>query len=407
MKISRTYLLWTLGLLTAFGPYITDLYLSSLPEQVEYFGTTPALVQLGLTTSMAGLAVGQLVIGPLSDHLGRKKPLLVCLVLFIAITVISILSPNILTFITLRFFQGFAGASGIVLSRSIATDLFEGRELMKAMGTMGSVNGIAPVTAPPTIQQGRTRIGALLITVTDWRGIFVFLTLIGVALLALAAKLPETLDETRRNPRNPITVFLSLGSVFKDRCFRLTVLQQCFAFSVLFGYIASSPFIYQKIYGLSSIGYSVMFGINACGIGLGAVVSSKMMNPERVLVFGSAGLVLFSLLVGGSLLTGASLWLLEPCFFLLLVSLGTTFPTASSIAMSRQRKMAGAASAVLGASGFVAGGIVSPLVGLYSVTVSTSIVLIAAALGALGLSLIVRTAVQQATDSPQGVPLDI
>lgn len=399
MKISRTYLLWTLGLLTAFGPYITDLYLSSLPEQVEYFGTTPALVQLGLTTSMAGLAVGQLVIGPLSDHLGRKKPLLVCLVLFIAITVISILSPNILTFITLRFFQGFAGASGIVLSRSIATDLFEGRELMKAMGTMGSVNGIAPVTAPI--------IGALLITVTDWRGIFVFLTLIGVALLALAAKLPETLDETRRNPRNPITVFLSLGSVFKDRCFRLTVLQQCFAFSVLFGYIASSPFIYQKIYGLSSISYSVMFGINACGIGLGAVVSSKMMNPERVLVFGSAGLVLFSLLVGGSLLTGASLWLLEPCFFLLLVSLGTTFPTASSIAMSRQRKMAGAASAVLGASGFVAGGIVSPLVGLYSVTVSTSIVLIAAALGALGLSLIVRTAVQQATDSPQGVPLDI
>lgn len=139
------------------------------------------------------------------------------------------------------------------------------------------------------------------------------------------------------------------------------MLQQCFAFSVLFGYIASSPFIYQKIYGLSSIGYSVMFGINACGIGLGAVVSSKMMNPERVLVFGSAGLVLFSLLVGGSLLTGASLWLLEPCFFLLLVSLGTTFPTASSIAMSRQRKMAGAASAVLGASGFVAGGIVSPL----------------------------------------------
>lgn len=399
MKISRTYLLWTLGLLTAFGPYITDLYLSSLPEQVEYFGTTPALVQLGLTTSMAGLAVGQLVIGPLSDHLGRKKPLLVCLVLFIAITVISILSPNILTFITLRFFQGFAGASGIVLSRSIATDLFEGRELMKAMGTMGSVNGIAPVTAPI--------IGALLITVTDWRGIFVFLTLIGVALLALAAKLPETLDETRRNPRNPITVFLSLGSVFKDRCFRLTVLQQCFAFSVLFGYIASSPFIYQKIYGLSSIGYSVMSGINVCGIGLGAVVSSKMMNPERVLVFGSAGLVLFSLLVGGSLLTGASLWLLEPCFFLLLVSLGTTFPTASSIAMSRQRKMAGAASAVLGASGFVAGGIVSPLVGLYSVTVSTSIVLIAAALGALGLSLIVRTAVQQATDSPQGVPLDI
>ena len=185
------------------------------------------------------------------------------------------------------------------------------------------------------------------------------------------------------------------------------MLQQCFAFSVLFGYIASSPFIYQKIYGLSSIGYSGMFGINACGIGLGAVVSSKMMNPERVLVFGSAGLVLFSLLVGGSLLTGASLWLLEPCFFLLLVSLGTTFPTASSIAMSRQRKMAGAASAVLGASGFVAGGIVSPLVGLYSVTVSTSIVLIAAALGALGLSLIVRTAVQQATDSPQGVPLDI
>ena len=169
---SRSYIFVSLGLLTAFGPYVTDLYLPALPGQAAYFGTSAPMVQLGLTASMLGLAFGQLAIGPLSDRFGRKAPLMASLPVFTAVTVLSVYSPSIEAFVALRFVQGAAGAAGIVLSRSIAADLFSGRELVSAMGTIGAVQGVAPVTAPV--------IGALLVSVTDWRGVFWVLAGLGL-----------------------------------------------------------------------------------------------------------------------------------------------------------------------------------------------------------------------------------
>ncbi|MCI5850922.1 MAG: multidrug effflux MFS transporter [Sutterellaceae bacterium] len=397
MGISKTYLLWTLGLLTAFGPYVTDLYLASLPDQAEYFATSASLVQLGLTASMAGLAVGQLLIGPVSDHCGRKKPLLLSLVAFVVITATAIFSPNIESFLVLRFLQGVAGASGIVLSRSIATDLFSGKELMSAMGTMGAVNGIAPATAPV--------IGALLITVTDWRGIFVLLTLIGAALLVMSVRIPETLDPVRRNPRSPLAAVASLPKVFSDHGFALIILQQCFAFCVLFAYISSSPFIFQKIYGLTGLGFGICFGLNACGIGIGAALASRMTRPEKVLRRSSLVLLAFSILAGTALVLGAPFWLFEALLSGGLVTLGFTFPTAATLAMSRQRKQAGAASAILGAAGFFSGGIVSPLVGFGDIRISTAIALASSGVLAFAASVLVERFIRSEPASPEGEPL--
>lgn len=151
VAFSRKYFVFLivfLGMLSAFGPFVTDMYLPTLPSMAEVFNTTPSLVQLGLATSMLGLAFGQVFFGPLSDKYGRRPILMSAMILFAVSTVISIYSPTIEFFNACRFAQGLGGAGGIVLSRSISTDCYSGRELAKILAIIGAVNGIAPVTAP-------------------------------------------------------------------------------------------------------------------------------------------------------------------------------------------------------------------------------------------------------------------
>lgn len=172
---SRVFLLVLLGMLTAFGPFVTDMYLPSLPSMGEYFNTSSSMVQLGLTTSMIGLAVGQVFFGPLSDRYGRRKPLLVAMWLFLASTVMCLFSQNIQQFVAFRLIQGIAGAGGIVISRSVATDKYSGRELAKMLAVIGAINGVAPVAAPI--------VGGLLTDVIGWKGIFCILLVLGIFLL--------------------------------------------------------------------------------------------------------------------------------------------------------------------------------------------------------------------------------
>ena len=374
-QVSRGFILCALGLLTGFGPYVTDLYLPVLPAQAVFFGTTASMVQLGLTTSMAGLAAGQLLIGPLSDHYGRRLPLLLTLPLFSLVTLIAIFSPTIKAFVALRFVQGMMGAAGIVLARSIATDLYSGKPLVSAMSTISAVHGVAPVTAPV--------VGALLATVTDWRGIFGVLVALGLLLLLMARRLPESLPPERRDSGRIWRAFMKLGSVLGDPVFLVLVLQQCFACGVLFGYIASSPFIFQEIHGLSPLAFSACFAVNALLIGVGAAVGGKMPDPLRTLLVGAVLMVAASIAAGAALVFGAPIWVLEPAFIAMLFFFGFTTPTANAIAMDLERERSGAASAVLGASGFISGGIVSPLVGMGNLAYSTASTLFVSAL--LGL----------------------
>ena len=396
---SRSYIFVALGLLTAFGPYVTDLYLPALPGQAAYFGTSAPMVQLGLTASMLGLAFGQLAIGPLSDRFGRKAPLMASLPVFTAVTVLSVYSPSIEAFVALRFVQGAAGAAGIVLSRSIAADLFSGRELVSAMGTIGAVQGVAPVTAPV--------IGALLVSVTDWRGVFWVLAGLGLALWLLAAPLRESLPPARRTRSRMRGVFAQLFAVLRNRPFGVLVAHQSFAGAVLFAYIAVSPFLFQELCGLSAIAYALCFAANSVGIGIGAAVAGRLGEPLAVFCRGSAALFACACLASCALVLAPSAWVLEPVFFCMLFCFGLVAPVSAGIAMNLERARAGAASAVLGAVGFISGAVVSPVVGLGNLAVSTAAVLSLCAAAACALAFAGRRRVRAAGVPGRGVPLDL
>ena len=269
---SKVFLLILLGMLTAFGPFVTDMYLPSLPSMGDYFSTTSSMVQLGLTTSMIGLAVGQVFFGPLSDRYGRRLPLLVAMWLFIISTLLCLFSQSIEQFVAFRLLQGIAGAGGIVISRSVATDKFSGRELAKMLAVIGAINGVAPVAAPI--------VGGLLTDLIGWQGIFWILFGLGILLLAGCCHFRESLSRDQRSAEQWTDTFRSFGIVLCDRRYVCYVLQMAFAQGVLFANIASSPFIVQQHYGFSAFAFSLCFGVNALAIGIAAALSVKFHRPE-------------------------------------------------------------------------------------------------------------------------------
>ena len=376
---SKIFLLILLGSLTAFGPLVTDMYLPSLPSMTDYFGTQASMVQLGLTSSMIGLALRQLFFGPLSDWYGRRPPLLVAMSLFIVSTVCCIFSATIEGFIFFRLIQGIAGAGGIVVSRSIATDRFTGKELAKAMAIIGAINGIAPVASPV--------LGGFLTDSIGWKGIFIVLLILGVLLLFSNLHFKESLSVDNRKRGNLKSLVSSFGIVLKNRRYVYYVLQMGFAMGVLFANISSSPFIVQQHYGFSAFEFSLFFGINALAIGLAAGLSVKFKNPEHAMFLGSVGMTMMSAVEFVILSNEYHFAVYEAVLFVLLFSMGLTFTafcllsmvgmafTASNtLAMDCERRNAGVASALLGAIGFAFGGIVSPLVGLGDILSTTGLI---------------------------------
>lgn len=241
-------------MLTAFGPFVTDMYLPSLPSMGEYFNATSSQVQLGLTTSMIGLAVGQVLFGPLSDRYGRRRPLLAAMWLFLASTLLCLFSQTIFQFVAFRLLQGIAGAGGIVISRSVAADKYTGRDLAKMLAVIGAINGVAPVAAPI--------VGGVFTGLIGWKGIFCILLGLGVVLLAGSYRFRESLPAARRSAAGWGDMFRGFRTVLADRQYMSYVLQFAFAQGVLFAYIASSPFIIQQHYGYSPLMFSICFAVN-------------------------------------------------------------------------------------------------------------------------------------------------
>lgn len=369
------FLYLLLGLLTAFGPFVTDMYLPSLPAMVSYFGTTSSMVQLGLTTSFMGLAVGQVFFGPLSDKYGRRPLLLVAMGLFIASTIICIFAPTIQVFVLFRFIQGVAGAGGIVISRSIATDKFEGKELMRILAIVGAINGIAPVIAPV--------LGGTLTDSVGWQGIFFVLLIIGGILAAGCVYFKESLPIPTRSKAGLINLFYSFKRVVRNRLYLFYVLQLGFAQGILFSNIASSSFIVQEHYGYSPLAFSICFGVNAIAIGAAAALSVKFRKPENGTLTGCIGMVALSICELIALYLDCNFWVYESLLFMLLFMMGLTFTTSTVLAMNAERKNSGTASAFLGAVCFIFGGIVSPLVGLGNILVSTGILFVVCAVCSL------------------------
>ncbi len=364
-----------LGMLTAFGPFVTDFYLPAMPEMSEYFKTSPALVSLSLTTGMIGLAAGQLFIGPLTDKYGRKKILVASMLLFAIASVLCILAPNIYVFNALRIVQGLGGAGGIVISKSMSTDMFSGKELARFMAILSAINGIAPVTA--------TVIGGVVSSFTAWQGIFVLLLAIGIILMVCSCFLRETLEPQNRMRSSLLSVYANLFRVFRNPDFTLSTFSQMFCFFTFFAYISSSPFILQNLYHLSPFHFSLCFGLNALMIGVGSGMATLFHRQATALKCGAIDFVIGACLVAFCLLTHLPLLLLMGSYVFLMVSFGLMQPVLTAVALDSERQNAGAASAIFGASGFIAGALSSPLVSMGSITVSSSIVIILGAIGSL------------------------
>lgn len=369
----------TLGMLTAFGPFISDFYLPMFPEMTEYFRTSPALVSLSLTTGMIGLAAGQVFIGPLTDKYGRKQILVLSMLMFALASLLCIFSPNIYTFNFARIFQGIAGAGGIVISKSMATDMYSGRELANFMALLGSINGIATVCAPV--------IGGLLSGFTTWKGVFCLLLAIGIVLMVCSSRLHETLLPEMRLRESFAKVYANLFHVFANPRFTLSTLSAMACFFTFFAYIASSPFILQNIYGLTPFEFSLCFGLNATVIAIGAGVVPLFKGQTKALKLGAVDFLVAAVLLSVCLLCKMPLLLIMPLYMYLMLSFGLMQPGLTAIALDAERENAGAASAMFGAAGFVAGAVSSPIVALGSIEVTASIVMVTGAVVCVALTL--------------------
>lgn len=364
---SKLYLLIAMGLLSAFGPFVTDFYLPALPIITKFFGTSKSMVQLSLTTGMLGLGVGQLLIGPLSDKFGRKPLILWSLVVFMVSTIACVFTKDIHIFIFFRLIQGFAGAGGVVISKSVAADLYKGKELISFFSLLMVVNGLGPIIAPV--------LGGFLINVTTWQGIFWGLLILGVLLFLLNLKLKESLSVEERISGNLWESFKTFVPILKNQKFMYYVLAQTFAMGFMFSYIASSPFLFQEHYHLSPIMFSICFAINAFGIMVGSWIVT-FLSEKKALIIGGSSLLSLGILLSVILIFDRNIIIVESIFFFLMLSMGMILPTTSALGLNLIRENNGSASAILGFLPFLSGSIVSPLVGIGNIVYSTSICII-------------------------------
>ncbi|MCD7034095.1 multidrug effflux MFS transporter [Metabacillus sp. GX 13764] len=357
---ARILLAFILGSLGAFGPLTIDMYLPALPNLARELGTPASLAQVSLTACLLGLALGQVIMGPLSDVRGRKKPLIAALLVYAAASVLCVFASSIWLLILFRFIQGIAGATGIVVSRASVRDLFSGPELTKFFSMLMLVNGAAPILAPVA--------GGQLLRIFSWRGVFGVLAVLGLLmLLAVIFFMKETLPPERRKTGGLEEVFQTFGKLLKDKVFVGYALAQGFVMGGMFAYISGSTFVLQDIYGLSPQMFSVVFGIN----GLGIIAATQITGALAGKVRESALLVsgLFQAAISGILLVAVIL-LQAPVFFVCLMlffsvsSVGIVTTAVFSLAMEEQGENAGSASALLGLLPFLFGAAAAPLVGI-------------------------------------------
>lgn len=324
---------------------------------------------------MIGLAVGQLIIGPISDKYGRKKPLIASLVIFCLSTLGCLYSNDIYVFIAFRLLQGLAGAGGVVVSKSIATDLYEGRQLAAFYSMLSSVQGLAPICAPV--------LGGFLMAITDWKGIFWVLLTIGILLIIGLLFFTESLSQDKRINGGILSTFALYKPVVGNTLFMRYVLVQAFAMGVMFSYISASPFIFQVHFGASPQVYGLCFGMNAVAIMVGSLMVGKAKEARKGLRCGCICFAMASVLVSLTLIYSESIYLAEMALFLLLFFLGMILPTSTTIALDMERQNSGIASALLGFLMFVFGGVLSPVTGLGNMIYTTSLVIVICSMATL------------------------
>jgi DHA1 family bicyclomycin/chloramphenicol resistance-like MFS transporter len=348
-----------LGALSAFGPLSMDMYLPGLPSLSRQLHASASAGQLTLTGCMLGIALGQLVAGPFSDSLGRRRPLLAGLAGYTAASVACAFAPSIWTLIALRFIQGLAGGVGVVIARAIVRDLFEGVTAARMFATLMIVTGVAPIFAP--------LVGGQALRITSWRGIFGVLAAIGIPLLVITARrLPETLAPEDRHGGGLRATVRTFGRLLSDRNFAPHALSFSLSFAAMFAYIAGSSFVLEDVYGTSPQVFSLVFAVNSVGLITMSQVGARLLgrrSPATLARYGLCGVALAAVSVLLVTATHAGLALLLVSLFALLCGNGFVLPNGIAAAMADQSAL-GSASALLGLGQFGLGAAVAPLVGL-------------------------------------------
>ncbi|HGO5254647.1 TPA: multidrug effflux MFS transporter [Staphylococcus aureus] len=350
-----------LGSLTAIGALSIDMFLPGLPDIRHDFQTTTSNAQLTLSMFMIGLAFGNLFAGPISDSTGRRKPLIIAMIIFTLASLGIVFVHNIWLMVALRFLQGVTGGTAAVISRAIASDMYSGNELTKFMALLMLVNGIAPVVAPT--------IGGIILNYSVWRMVFVILTIFGfVMVIGSLLKVPESLTVTNRESSSGLkTMFKNFKILLKTLRFVLPMLIQGMTFVLLFTYISASPFIIQKIYGMTAIQFSWMFA----GIGITLIISSQLtgylvdfIDSQKLMRGMTMIQIIGVILVTIVLLNHWNFWILAIGFIILIAPVTGVATLGFTIAMDESSSGRGSSSSLLGLVQFLFGGVASPLVGV-------------------------------------------
>lgn len=391
----RWTLVLILGGLAAFGPLSLDMYLPALPRIAADLGSTATAVQLSLTACLAGLAIGQLVAGPLSDSLGRRLPLLAGVLGYVVTSVLCALAPSVTALVAFRLLQGVFGSAGLVVGRAIVRDLYSNEEAARFFSLLMLVFGLAPILAPV--------LGGQLLLIGDWRLLFGVLAGMGmVALFGAFLWIPETWPKEHRHEGGPWTSLRVMAGLLRDRVLVGYALASGLAFAAMFAYIAGSPFVLQNTYGVSPQFFGYIFGLNALGLVVVSQINGWLvgrLTPRALLGAGLATCCLAGLailLVVGGRIPGLPA-LLVP-LFVLIASLGLVAPNATVLAMAHHREAAGGASALLGLLQLLIGALTAPLVGLAGPqnALPMALVIAATAVGAV-VTFLAMTGLRSAT----------
>ncbi len=358
---SRIRMILVLGLLVALGPLTIDMYLPALPKIADELSVSSSVAQLTLTGTLAGLALGQLIVGPLSDSLGRRRPLVAGILLHMAASLVCLFAPNIAVLGLARGLQGVGAAAAMVVAVAVVGDLFADSVAATVMSRLMLVLGVAPVLAPS--------LGAAVLLQASWHWVFAALVVIAGAMLVMAVlALPETLPVAHRRPLKARGMLATYLELLRDVRFVILVLVGALAMSGLFAYISGASFVLQGRFGLSQGAFALVFGAGAVAL-IGStqfnVVLLQRYSPQRIMlwalfaaaVFGAVFLAVATAGVGGLAGFVVPVWAI-------LAAMGLVLPNAPAVALTRHPDAAGTAAALLGAAQFGVGAAVAPVVGI-------------------------------------------
>lgn len=383
-------LILTVCTLTAVGPLAIDMYLPGLPAMGEALGAGSSQIQLTMTAFLAGIVVGQLVIGPISDGIGRRRLLLGGTLAFTVASVACAVAPTVELLIAFRLLQGLCGAVGIVLARAVLTDLFAGPRLPRIFAILSQILGAAPVIAPV--------LGGIVLAVADWRVVFVTLAVFGLVQFSLVLRLlPESLPPQRRHTGGLRSSLRSMGRLLGNRSFVGYMLVLGSTGAALFGYISGSSFVFEAIHGLTETQYSLLFASNAMGLVIAGQIFarvSRKVRLNRILIMAIGWIVFCNLThVVLLLIFGDVLGITWACLFGTMLGVGMVFPSTMTIGQTIGRETPGTASALMGTLQFLCGAAASPLVGIlgHETTMPMAMILLCGfGVGALALLFLAR-----------------